>query len=109
MTAIFAASSIPTLPTPADADKTAHAVVYGVLATVTVRALARGTLARVTTSVMLASIAIAALYGVSDEIHQIFVPGRSPEVLDVVADVTGAVVAAGAIRAWGIIGPLRRS
>jgi len=33
--------------------------------------------------------AIAFLYGVSDEIHQYFVPGRHPDVLDVVADASG--------------------
>jgi len=32
---------------------------------------------------------------VSDEIHQAFVPGRSSDTLDVVADLTGACLAAG--------------
>ncbi len=34
--------------------------------------------------------AIAVLYGVSDEWHQSFVPGRNPDVLDIVTDAIGA-------------------
>jgi hypothetical protein len=36
---------------------------------------------------------IAACYGVSDEIHQIFVPGRDASIYDWFADCTGAVLA----------------
>ena len=38
------------------------------------------------------SIAIAMLYACSDEIHQMFVPGRSGEVRDVLIDTAGAAV-----------------
>lgn len=37
------------------------------------------------------AIVIATLYGVLDEIHQHFVPGRHPDVLDVLTDFIGAV------------------
>lgn len=33
---------------------------------------------------------IAVLYGVSDEWHQSFVPGRQPDILDVITDAIGA-------------------
>lgn len=36
------------------------------------------------------AIAGSAAYGISDEIHQMFVPGRSPELLDLLADLLGA-------------------
>ena len=36
---------------------------------------------------------IAACYGISDEIHQIFVPGRDASIYDWFADCTGAVLA----------------
>lgn len=36
---------------------------------------------------------IAALYGVTDEIHQSFVPYRSATLIDVIKDVTGVAVA----------------
>ena len=38
------------------------------------------------------AIGIATLYGVIDELHQHFVPGRKPDVVDVVTDFLGAVV-----------------
>ena len=40
-----------------------------------------------------AAIAIAALYASTDEFHQIFVPGRTPSVWDVLLDTVGAAVA----------------
>jgi VanZ family protein len=38
-----------------------------------------------------ALVAAGSLYGASDEIHQGFVPGRSPEVWDWVADTLGSI------------------
>ncbi|MDH3980911.1 MAG: VanZ family protein, partial [Gammaproteobacteria bacterium] len=39
--------------------------------------------------------ALTALYGVLDEFHQSFVPGRNADVLDVLADASGALLGAG--------------
>ena len=39
---------------------------------------------------------VAAAWGISDEIHQSFVPGRSAEVADAIADMAGAVAGVGA-------------
>lgn len=36
---------------------------------------------------------LCALYGITDEFHQIFVPGRMPDVKDLVNDTTGAALA----------------
>ena len=41
---------------------------------------------------VLASIALAMLYACTDELHQMFVPGRSGEVRDVLIDTAGAAV-----------------
>ena len=41
-----------------------------------------------------ASTVLATLYGVSDEIHQMFVPPRTPDWLDVCADAFGAMTGA---------------
>jgi VanZ family protein len=41
-----------------------------------------------------AAVLLAAAGGVADEIHQIFVPGRSASVWDVMADVLGAAAGA---------------
>jgi VanZ family protein len=45
--------------------------------------------------------AIASAYGIVDEIHQSFVPGRSPSVWDWVADTLGAFAGTGAVLALG--------
>lgn len=42
----------------------------------------------------------AALYGVSDEVHQMFVPRRTPDVGDVAADALGGLAGALAVRRW---------
>ncbi len=34
------------------------------------------------------------IYGVSDEVHQIYVPGRKAEIYDLIADLLGGIVAA---------------
>lgn len=44
---------------------------------------------------ILASIAIAMLYACTDEIHQMFVPGRSGEARDVLIDTAGAAAGVG--------------
>lgn len=45
------------------------------------------------------AIGLASLYGVSDEFHQSFVPGRTPDVMDWLVDTAGATLAALAVRA----------
>lgn len=50
------------------------------------------------------SIIVVALYASSDEIHQIFVPGRTPSPIDVCIDTVGGSVAQWASALW-----LRRS
>ena len=42
------------------------------------------------------AILLALLYATSDEIHQIFTPGRTPAVTDVLLDTVGASVGAAA-------------
>ncbi|MBI2920599.1 MAG: VanZ family protein [Planctomycetes bacterium] len=49
--------------------------------------------------VAIAAAAIAGAYGVIDEIHQSYVPGRVADPLDAAADLAGAAVAAGGMSA----------
>jgi VanZ family protein len=44
---------------------------------------------------VLASIALAMLYACTDELHQMFVPGRSGEIRDVLIDTAGAAAGVG--------------
>lgn len=91
---IWVASSIsrPWLP-PADfvpTDKVAHGLVFGVLGWLVFRALSGG---RRSWRAAVVSAVVALGYGVVDEIHQRFVPGRTPSALDVLADGLGATLA----------------
>ena len=47
------------------------------------------------------SVMFCILYGLSDEIHQSFTPGRSPNLGDVMADGVGALM--GAMMYWGLM------
>ena len=44
------------------------------------------------TKAFIISIEIVFLYALSDELHQLFVPGRSGEILDILIDTSGAVI-----------------
>lgn len=95
--AIFAVSSIGQLPAlPARVtDKMMHASVYTVFAATWLRALARGRWAGLTLRVAAVAVVAVTLYGVTDEFHQWFVPGRTADVHNLAADAFGATVAAG--------------
>ena len=75
-------------------DKTAHFLIYGALGAAMVRALASGRSAAMTLPTIIVAVVLSTLYGVSDEIHQYFVPPRTPDILDVVADAAGAFAGA---------------
>lgn len=85
---IFFASSQSKIAGPdvEGSDKVAHFAIYGLLATLTVR-LRRGRVWAIL------SVLIASLYGVSDEYHQSFTPGRSVEAADWLADTLGGLLA----------------
>ena len=74
-------------------DKVAHAVLYGGLATVVSLGIRRSG-RRVSPWVQLVvPVALAGMYGITDEIHQMYVPGRTPDTWDVLADALGAAIA----------------
>jgi VanZ family protein len=101
---IFVLSSIAHPPElPNGSDKQLHSVLYAGLGMLLARALAGGLARAVTLGMVIATTVLAGLYGVSDEIHQIFVPPRQVEVFDVVADTIGGALGAIALYAWGII------
>ena len=99
---IYYLSAQPDLPHAPDPSldtvlkKTAHALVYGMLAWLYLRALSPRVRDR--TILRLLAVGLAVAYALSDEYHQTFVPGRNGRVLDVVVDGVGAY---GAMRLWG--------
>jgi VanZ family protein len=104
MAAIFLVSSLsqPPLP-PGVSDKAGHSFGYTGLAIVVVRAIAGGLPRRITWPQAAQALLIAIAFGMSDEFHQSFVPGRSEDIHDLYADATGAAIGTIACWAWGII------
>lgn len=104
MAMLFGFSSLSTLPSP-PGDLSAydvHIAAYAGLGALSARATGKG-LRDVSWRAVLAAVVISSLYGVSDEYHQLFVPGRSFDILDIVADMIGSIVGASAVGAWSII------
>lgn len=77
-------------------DKGVHAVEYGVLGLLLAHALSGTFVGAARLQLWLGSVGLTVLFGMSDEIHQAFVPGRSADILDVIADSVGAVLGASA-------------
>lgn len=98
---IFLLSSMPNVPgLPGGiSDKAGHAMLYGGLGFLVARAVA-GTGSRWWPLLV---VVFAALYGLSDEVHQLFVPGRQFELADLAADAAGAAIGAALYRLWVII------
>jgi len=83
--------SLPDFPS-SDSDKVAHALEYGVLGILWARA-AKASWPRWTFLLMLASIGLfTGLYGVIDEWHQRYVPGRFADWHDALADLCGGTL-----------------
>lgn len=76
-------------------DKIIHAVEYAVLAILCYRALRHTTTTQWNYYSPLLSVIAAIVFGITDEIHQAFVPLRQPDVWDVLADGIGATVGVG--------------
>ena len=105
MAMLFGFSPLSTIPAPPGrfSDYEVHIAAYVGLGMLAARALAKGRLRNVTWRVVCGAIAISSIYGVTDEYHQLFVPGRAFDVMDMVADAIGSVIGASAVRAWSII------
>jgi VanZ family protein len=96
MGVIFVLSHQPSLPYPDDLDArlvsmAGHFTVFAVLAALIWWALGLGPWTGPRRAVL--AVMVATLYGISDEWHQSFVPGRTPDVRDVLTDAAGAIVA----------------
>jgi len=105
MAFIFTVSSRSELPRAATAldDSVWHGMTYGVLAALLLRGVVAARWERVTLGTASLAVLLAALYGVTDELHQTQVPLRTFELSDLVADATGAVVAICVVWGWSIV------
>lgn len=102
MTAVFVLSHQERPPTvggdPELSAIAGHLVAYGILAV----ALLYGALGAGLSFRRAAMIAVglSLVFGVTDELHQRFVPGRHADPWDLVADLAGALVAVGLVALW---------
>lgn len=93
---IFYLSSLSQLSTPSIfqfQDKIIHAIAFAALAFFLAGALQRTWQTRIALKFLIICL-IVALYGLSDEWHQSFTPGRHSDVYDVIADAVGAIIGA---------------
>jgi VanZ family protein len=96
---IFAGSSVPGSQIPGRFSVLGHLGEYAVLGSLLAWALR----VRLKPAAIIAALALCALYGASDELHQAFVPMRTPDVVDWATDIVGsaagiAVIALASVR-----------
>jgi VanZ family protein len=80
--------SVPELPY---SDKLLHFFAYAVLGAFFLRAYKTLRVRNRLNLLIMLSILSSSLYGISDELHQYFVPCRSAEWMDILADILGSV------------------
>ena len=95
---IFAESSIPSDAFPKlefeFADKIIHLAIYFILFLTAYYSFNNQKKYKLLyENVMIASLVFSILYGALDEFHQLFVPGRSCDIYDWLADVAGVILA----------------
>jgi VanZ family protein len=81
--------SVPDLPY---IDKLLHIAVYAILGALLLRAFRSLQIKNNVKLVMLLSVLLSSLYGISDEIHQYFVPYRNADLTDVFANLIGSII-----------------
>ena len=94
--AIFIQSSMSDIITPdlgfSMQDKFGHLIVYAILGLLLIRALLYQPNQSIYDKAGWLTFLIGSGYAISDEIHQSFVPGRSADVEDVIADIIGIAI-----------------
>ena len=91
---IFLQSSFPSIESVPElpySDKLLHFFAYAVLGALFLRAYRTLRIRDNLKLLIMLSILSSSLYGISDELHQYFVPCRSAEWMDIVADLLGSV------------------
>ncbi|MDL1968860.1 MAG: VanZ family protein [Deltaproteobacteria bacterium] len=91
---IFILSSYPSpgnIPNLPYLDKLIHFAVYAILGVLFFMAFRTQRFKENITMVIMLSILSSSLYGMSDEVHQYFVPHRNASIMDFLADVTGSI------------------
>ena len=90
------------LPTFTFSDKVLHFAAYSLLGILFFRAYATLPLKDSRNMLILLSIGSATLYGISDEIHQYFVPFRQADILDALANAAGSICGVMIFHYWQV-------
>jgi len=101
--AIYIQSDYPSpesLPSFEFSDKVYHLAAYAVMGALFYRAYRTLSVKNNTRLLVLLSMSSAALYGISDEIHQALVPYRDGSLADAIADILGAVCGVSVFHWW---------
>ncbi len=75
-------------------DKILHIAEYAVLGFILARAVAGSSEKIIAARLIVITFSISTLYGLSDEFHQYFTPGRFASILDLLADAAGGFLGA---------------
>lgn len=90
---VYSSQSVISLAPPIlHGDKLLHFGEYAILSFLIARAAINSSSLKLKAHFRLLAIISALLYGISDEFHQYFVPGRVADILDVCADGVGALL-----------------
>lgn len=90
-------------------DKGIHFVEYTVLGVLVAHACVRTFKHRGTLRPLVVAVLVTAAWGLLDEMHQAYVPGREADPIDLLADVAGAITGAALWYAWRMRGSRRPS
>ncbi|MCI0513695.1 VanZ family protein [candidate division KSB1 bacterium] len=80
-------------------DKALHFGIYFILGFLMMRAFCLGQTSKLRVKNYVWGIVLGSLFGLSDEFHQCFVPGRSADIGDLIADILG-ILAAQLVIGW---------
>ena len=92
---IFILSSIPlAIGQGSGFDKVIHAIEYAIFGVILYMAMSHSKSKSIVKNAVLLVLVIGVFYAISDEIHQYFVPNRSMDAFDALADSVGVLVGA---------------
>jgi VanZ family protein len=103
--AIYIQSDFPAsehLPSFEFSDKFLHFFAYAVMGVLFYRAYQTLPVKDDSRMLILLSVVSASLYGISDEIHQYYVPFRDAEILDAIANFLGAICGVTLYHLWAV-------
>lgn len=97
---LFVATTLPSssLPEIGVIDKVLHLAAFTLLAVlVNLTFLSQENFRTLSARAFLFTLITITIYGIFDELHQMMIPGRSCDVLDIIADIAGGIIGIAAV------------